>query len=115
MRPLALLAVLALGTALVLLLTASGPGGRAAGEDAATGGGKVVYSNRPADIHGLPVALFESYAIAEFGGEVQLGGTARSKPVVSLLMASYACQHGGARSCRTSPGASFSWPLTLEI
>ncbi len=115
MRPLALLAVLALGTVFVLL-TASGPSGRAAGESGgATGGGALVYSNRPADTHGLPVALFESYAIAEFGGEVQLAGTARSKPVVSVLMASYACQHGSARSCHTTPGASFSWPLTLEI
>ncbi len=111
-----LLAVLALGVAFVVLLTASGPSSRAAsGPASATGGGALVYSNRPADTHGLPVALFESYAIAEFGGEVQLAGSSRSKPVVSVLMASYACQHGRAHSCRTSPGASFSWPLTLEL
>ena len=110
------MAVLALGTAFVLLLTASGPDPRAAGVAAgAPAGGELVYSNRPADTHGLPVALFESYAIAEFGGEVQLAGNSRSDPVVSVLLASYACQHGSARSCRTSPGASFGWPLTLEI
>ena len=74
-----------------------------------------MYSNRPADPDGLPVVVFESFAIAEFGGEVQLAGTSRSNPVVSVLLASFACQHGQGTSCRTSPGASFSWPLTLEL
>jgi hypothetical protein len=119
MRPLAAVAVLALVAALAVAAIASGPGSRAAGATAAaTGlaaGGELVYSNRPADTHGLPVALFESYAIAEFGGEVQLAGASRSNPVVSVLMASYACQHGRGPSCRTSPAASFSWPLTLEL
>jgi len=118
-----LLAALALGATLVLAVTLTGPNSRAAG--AASGaagvasgappGGGLVYSNIPADTSGLPVALFESYAISEFGGEVQLGGSGRAKPVVSILMASYACQHGHGAGCRTSPGASFSWPLTLEL
>jgi len=138
-RSLALLAVLAVGAALAVVV-ASGPGSRAAGATGATpgttgaapgatgvapgatgassglpAGGELVYSNLPPDTSGLPVALFESYAIAEFGGEVQLAGSGRSNPVVSVLMASYACQHGQGPGCRTSPGASFSWPLTLEI
>ena len=118
MRPLALPAalVVAVAAALVLAGAVSGPGSRAAGTPAgASGEGELVYSNRPADTNGLPVALFESYAISEFGGEVQLAGSGRSKPVVRVLMASYACQHGQGAGCRTSPGASFSWPLTLEL
>ncbi len=110
------------GRALGVLLAVGAVGALPAANPAAgtAGGGasstqELVYSNRPADTHGLPVALFESYAIAEFGGEVQLGGSSRSKPVVSVLMASYACEHGSGAGCRTSPGTSFSWPLTLEI
>ena len=97
-----------------ILLTGSG-GGASGATASAPAGGEVVYSNLPADLHGLPVAVFESYAIGEFGGEVQLGGTSRSNPVVSVMLASYACQHGRANSCRTTPGATFSWPLTLEL
>ena len=54
------------------------------------------------------MALFESYAIAEFGGEVQLAGSSRSKPVVSVLMASYACQHGSGAELPHEPRARAS-------
>ncbi len=102
--------------AVVLVVTLSGSSSGAAAVPAgAAGGGEVVYSNRPADPHGLPVAVFESFAISEFGGEVQLAGSNRSDPTVSVLMASYACQHGQGAGCRTSPGATFTWPLTLEL
>ncbi len=86
------------------LLTVSG-GGAAGATASAPGGGEVVYSDLPADVHGLPVAVFESYAIGEFGGEVRLGGTSRSNPVVSVMMASYACQHGQVANCRTQSGS----------
>ncbi|HTQ69751.1 MAG TPA: hypothetical protein VMI13_13765 [Solirubrobacteraceae bacterium] len=117
--------------ALAAALTLSGPSSRAAAPapaapapaapapaahvSGAAGGGELVYSNLPADTSGLPVAVFESYAIGEFGGEVQLAGGARADPVVSVLMASYACQHGVAAGCRTRPGAGFTWPMTLEL
>ena len=66
----------------------TGSGGADAGATAATSGaGEVVYSNLPADLHGLPVAVFESYAIGEFGGEVRLGGTSRRNPVVTVMLA----------------------------
>jgi hypothetical protein len=60
---------------LIVTLSASGSGAPATPAQAPAGG-EVVYSDRPADLHGLPVAVFESFAIAEFGGEVphQPGG-----------------------------------------
>jgi hypothetical protein len=77
--------------------------------------GDVIYSNVPSHPEGLPVLLFESWSAAELGGEVSFAGSARKDPTVSFLLASYACQRGRVAGCRTNPGASFSWPLTLEI
>ena len=77
--------------------------------------GEVIYSNMPADTAGLPVLLFESWSASEFGGEVSFAGAARKGATVSFLLASYACESGRAAGCRTTPGAVFRWPLTLEI
>jgi hypothetical protein len=104
------LSVLAGALAAVLVLS-----GAAAAPPPPAPGGEVIYSNMPAHPQGLPVLLFESWSASEFGGEVSFAGSARKDPTVSFLLASYACQSGKGASCRTSPGASFSWPLTLEI
>lgn len=77
--------------------------------------GELIYSNAPARVAGLPVLIYESWSSSELGGEVSFAGSARKGATVSFLLGSYACQQGHAASCRTNPGASFSWPLTLEI
>jgi hypothetical protein len=89
--------------------------GAAAAPSAPPAAGEVIYSNVPPHVAGLPVLLYESWSASELGGEVGFAGSARKDPTVSFLLASYACQSGHAGSCRTTPGASFSWPLTLEI
>jgi hypothetical protein len=104
---LALLALALAGGALAAVL--------ALGASAPPPSGEVVYSNLPGRLAGLPAVAFESYSTAEFGGEVQFAGTDRKDPTVTFVLASYACQKGRAASCRTNPGASFSWPLTLEV
>jgi hypothetical protein len=98
-------AIAAGALAAVLALGAAGP----------SPAGEVIYSNLPGRLAGLPAVAFESYSTAEFGGEVNFAGAARKNPTVTFVLASYACQHGRAASCRTSPGASYSWPLTLEV
>jgi hypothetical protein len=108
------------GRAFVALLAVALAGGALAavlalGAAAPPRSGEVIYSNLPGRLGGLPSVAFESYSTAEFGGEVQFAGTARKNPTVTFVLASYACQNGRAASCRTNPGASFSWPLTLEV
>jgi hypothetical protein len=59
---------------------------------------------------------FEATSTSEFGGEVEFAGVARKNPTVTVVMSSWACQNlmSGA-ACSTTPGATFAWPITLNI
>jgi hypothetical protein len=74
---------------------------------------EVIYNNIPSKA--LPALGFESDSVAEFGGEVQFGGAARTSPTISVLLESYACQSGGGAACTTSMGATFEWPITVSV
>lgn len=82
-----------------------------------TASAELVYKNVPSPRpKGFPALGFESDSVAEFGGEVQFGGTARKNPTVTVYMESYGCQNeeSGA-ACATTPGSTFSVPITLNI
>lgn len=76
---------------------------------------EVIYNNIPSPKMGLPALGFESDSVAEFGGAVKFAGTARTSPTVAVDVDSYACQSGTGASCTTSKGASFEWPITLNV
>jgi hypothetical protein len=67
----------------------------------------------------LPSEGFEATATAQFGNQISFGGTARTLQDVVVQMSSWGCQSGtwtGAPSaCVTTPGATFSEPITLNI
>ena len=46
---------------------------------------------------------------------MQLAGTNGANPVVSVLMSSWGCEDGGGTTCVTTPGATFSHPITLNV
>jgi len=96
------------------LLAAIGAMALAAG---AANASEVVYNNIPSPLSqgGLPALGFESDSVAEFGGEVQLAGSARTSPTVGVELESYACQTGSGAACTTAMGATFEWPITLSI
>jgi len=78
----------------------------------------VIYNNIPNPTPGnLPSDGFEATSTSEFGGQVQFAGTTRYNPVVTVLMSSWGCQAGGwsTDNCVTTPGATFSEPITLNI
>jgi hypothetical protein len=78
----------------------------------------VVYDNIPSPTPGnVPSVGFEATSTAEFGGLVQLAGTSRQNPTVTVLMSSWGCQSGSwfAGNCTTTPGATFSHPITLNL
>ena len=62
---------------------------------------------------------FEASAAAQFGNQISFGGTARTLEDVVVQMSSWGCQSGswtGSPSpCVTTPGATFSEPITLNI
>lgn len=82
---------------------------------AALASSEVIYDNIPSPNVGLPALGFESDAVAEFGGAVKFAGTARTSPTIALDVDSYACEKGTGASCSTVKGASFEWPITLNI
>jgi hypothetical protein len=83
----------------------------------ASAAGNVVYNNipdpQPANV---PSVGFEATSTSEFGGQIGLSGSNRENPTVTVLMSSWACESGGWTSgCTTTPGSTFTHPVTLNI
>jgi hypothetical protein len=76
----------------------------------------VIYDNAPPHAKNLVSLGYEATSTSEFGGLVRFAGASRSNPTVTVVMSSWACQNlqGGA-ACKTSPGATFTWPITLNV
>jgi len=79
----------------------------------------VVYDNTSTvPIPGnVPSQAFEATQTVEFGGQIQLAGTDRANPTVTVLMSSWGCESGSWNlgNCSTTPGSTFSEPVTLNI
>lgn len=60
---------------------------------------------------------FEATSTAEFGSKVKFASTARKNPKVTVIMDSWACQHGNWNefNCSTEGGAKYSVPITISI
>jgi len=86
---------------------------------AAGASAEVVYSNIPNTLEPNYSSLGpEAYAYREFGGQVELAGSARNKPTVEVVMSSWGCQFGQwsvKGTCETpQPTKKFKWSLTLN-
>ena len=78
----------------------------------------VVYSNIEDPIPGNIASVgYEATSTKEFGGQVGLAGTERNNPKVTVLMSSWGCESGNwnLNDCVTTPGSTFSHPVTLNI
>ena len=85
---------------------------------AAASSSSVIYNNIPSPQPGnVASEAFEAQSASEFGGQIQLAGTARTNPTVTVLMSSWGCESGHWYSgdCSTIPGATFSEPITLNV
>ena len=61
---------------------------------------------------------FQANQTSEVGDEVTFAGSARTLQTVTVSMDSYACESGGiwnTLDCTTTPGTTFSVPITLHI
>jgi hypothetical protein len=90
-----------------------------AGTSSSTGGSaRPVYNAIPSKVSGnVPSEGFECCQTKEFGDEVGLGGTPRTLDSMSVVFSSWGCESGHWYSgdCATTPGATFSVPLTFTI
>lgn len=76
-----------------------------------------VYSTLPGPVpQNVPSQAFEATETSEWGGLVRLGGASGPAPVITVLMSSWGCESGSwTTTCTTTPGATFSIPITLNV
>ncbi len=76
----------------------------------------VVYDNIP-DLGNVPSVGYEASAASEFGGQIELAGTERSSPTITVLMSSWGCEDGAWNTgdCMTGPGDVFATSVTLKL
>jgi hypothetical protein len=79
-------------------------------------GGTTVYDATLSPLPGnLPSEAFQATQTGQFGDQVPLAGTARRLNSVTVTMSSWACQSGGGATCVTTPGSTFSMPITFNV
>ena len=76
------------------------------------------YNSTPTHLTAnVPSVGFEASATSEFGDEVTLVGAGTHLRRVKVVMSSWGCETGSwnNNNCLTSPGASFSVPITVNV
>ena len=81
---------------------------------------ETVYDNVPATLPGNFASIgLAATSSTEFGGEIELAGTLRGKPTITVVMSSWACQSGSwtePNKCLTpKPKKTFKVPLTVKV
>jgi len=89
--------------------------GAAMGVMAGAAGAEVIYKNMPTKHQFDGAEGFDCCGTSSFGGEVTFAGSLRSSPTIIAGLLSFACQQGADTTCKTKSGATFTWPITLEI
>ena len=111
-RLFAVLTVL-LGTLTMGLVTAPATTGVAGATGLTTVGYDTTISPNPVS---LPSEGYEATSTSEMGQQIQLvPGTSDQIDNVVVDMESWACETGGDATCVTTPGATFSQPITLNL
>jgi hypothetical protein len=87
---------------------------------ASAGAKTVVYNNIVEPLPGnFASEAFEATQTSEYGGELELAGSYRSHPKITVAMSAWGCQEGGVFTGETcqepKPARKFKWPLTLNI
>jgi hypothetical protein len=85
---------------------------------ASTASAEVIYNNVPSPLPGNFASLgFDATSSTQFGGEVEVEGTARKNPTVTVVMSSWACQSGNwsAGTCSSPTNKKFKEPVTVKI
>jgi hypothetical protein len=78
---------------------------------------EVIYDNVPSPLPGNFASLgFAATSTTQFGGEIEVAGTARKNPMVTVVMSSWACQSGSWQAnCSSPTSKTFKEPVTVKI
>ncbi len=79
---------------------------------------EVVYNNIPSPLPGNFASIgFAATSSTQFGGEIEVAGTARKDPVVTVVMSDWACESGSwsADTCSSPKKKSFKEPVTVSV
>jgi uncharacterized repeat protein (TIGR01451 family) len=80
--------------------------------------GTVIYNSTVIPLPGnQPSVGAEAYGFKEIGDAITFAGTERNLATVTVTTSSWGCQNGhwNTADCVTTPGATFSIPITLNI
>src|SRR5690349_15515620 len=78
----------------------------------------VVFDSLPATPPGSLASYgMQAYSMKEFGQRLQLGGTARELSSIEIGFVDWACENwaSGGNPCETTPGSSFTLPITVNV
>jgi hypothetical protein len=83
----------------------------------------IIFDNHPSVLpSNLPSVGGEAYSFSEFGNGATFAGSARKLSTATVTMSSWACQAGDwtvpfgtAGACVTTPGATYSAPITFNV
>jgi hypothetical protein len=85
---------------------------------AAPSGSANVFNSIPSTLPGNVSSVgFEATSVSEFGDYARFAGNKRSLQKVTVIMSSWGCESGtwSAGNCLTTPGATFSHDITLNL
>lgn len=102
---------MSMATALVAVATLALPG-------IASASGTTIYDNIPHPTAGnYPSQPLEAQQAAEVGDRIQFAAGPRVLREVTVLLSSWGCQtgHHYTNDCATTPGATFSHPITVNL
>jgi hypothetical protein len=83
-----------------------------------TASAEVIYNNIPSPLPGNFASVgFAATSSTQFGGEIEVVGSARKNPTVTVVMSSWACQSGSwsADTCSSPTDKRFKEPVTVKI
>ncbi len=101
---------------LFLLLACVGVLGASGATASASVPHSVLYTSTDPGVGNIPSVGVEAYSFNQIGNEVLLRRVAKIKSV-TVQLSDWACQSGGwsTDDCVTTPGATFTTPITLNI
>jgi hypothetical protein len=84
---------------------------------AGAAGAETIYNNVPSSLPGNFASIgLAATSSSEFGGQVEVAGTARKNPTVTVVMSSWACETGTVQSnCMTTKNKTFKVPVTVRM
>jgi hypothetical protein len=80
--------------------------------------GTTIYNVIPSPTAGnYPSQPYQAQQVSEFGDQVAFAPGPRNLREITVLMSSWGCQSGAwySNNCSTSPGATFSHPITVNV